>query len=83
MSASCRYPRTNPKRILCYKTAAFCGNKTGSRLYRMMQMERINEARAEIRKIPDRRLFTWGEGQMMGTFVARRGKQTEFAFDTI
>ena len=75
MAASRRYPRNNPKRILCYKTAAYCGNDTASRLYRMIQMEKINEAKAEIRKIPDRKLFTWGSGQQLGTFVIRRGKK--------
>ena len=75
MAASRNYPRHNPKRVLCYRIAAYCGNDTGSRLYRMIQTEKINEAKAEIRKIPDRKKFTWGSGQQLGTFVIRRGNE--------
>ena len=74
MKISSHYLRTNPKRVLCYKTAALCGNATASRLYKMIQLEKINEAKNEIKKIPDRKVVTWGEGQQMGMFVAK-GKQ--------
>jgi len=81
MAASRRYPRHNPKRVLCYRIAAYCGHDTGSRLYRMIQTEKINEAKAEIRRIPDRKKFTWGSGPLMGTFVIRRGNKDSFYFN--
>ena len=83
MAASRRYPRNNPKRVLCYRIAAYCGHDTGSRLYRMIQTEKINEAKAEIRRIPDRKKFTWGSGPLMGTFVIRRGNKNSSYFNIV
>ena len=48
----------------------------------MIQTEKINEAKAEIRRIPDRKKFTWGSGPLMGTFVIRRGNK-DFSYSNI
>ena len=73
------YPKTSQKRILCYKTAAMCGNYTGGREYKKLQQEKISQAQYEINRIPNKRLVTWGKGQQMGKFVPRRGKNENFS----
>ena len=49
----------------------------------MIQTEKINEAKAEIRRIPDRKKFTWGSGPLMGTFVIRRGNKNSSYFNIV
>ena len=72
------YQKTSLKRILCYKTAAMCGNYAGGQEYKKLQQEKISQAQYEIARIPNKRLVTWGTGQNMGKFVPRKGKKQKF-----
>ena len=71
MKISSGYQRTNPKRALCFKIAAMCGNVFAGREYRKIMQEKIAGCQSEISKIPNLRLVTWGSGQQMGRFIPR------------